>query len=106
MRVCSKGNATTREACVNKGGQRKGEKREGIKVATANITGAGSIKRLDKCLGEADFWCVPEVKLKTEDEIAERQKALQWLGFKAEVASCFEGVKGNKKTRSIGVAMV
>ena len=104
---CRKGNTNKgKEACAKKEGQRKEAKRVGIKVGTANITGAGSIKRLDKCLGEADFWCVQEVKLRTEDEIAEWQKALQWLGFKSEVAPCFEGVKGNKKTRSSGVAMV
>ena len=106
-RDCRKGSTTKEElASAKKGGQNKGAKRIGIKVGTANITGAGSIKRLDKCLGEADFWCVQEVKLRTEDEIAEWQKALQWLGFKSEVAPCFEGVKGNKKTRSSGVAMV
>ena len=51
-----------------------------VTIGTANITGAGSIARLEGCLKEADVWCVQETKLRTEDEIARWQAKLGYLG--------------------------
>ena len=75
-------------------------------IGTANITGAGSIVRLEQCLSKADVWCVQETKLRTEEEIAGWQVKLGYLGYKAEVAPCLEGVPGQRKTRSSGVAFL
>ncbi len=62
-----------------------------VYIGTANITGAGSIVRLETCLSKADVWCVQETKLRTEEEIAGLQAKLGYLGFNAEVAACLEG---------------
>ena len=94
-----------RKRTGKKGKRAIGDKLD-VNIGTANITGAGSITRLEKCLGEADVWCVQETKLRTEDEIARWQAKLGYLGYKADVAPCLEGEPGQKRSRSSGVAFL
>ncbi len=66
-------------------------------IGTANITGGGSIKKLEQCRGECDLWCIQETKLLTEDERAQWQKTVDGFGFRSEVATCFEAESRKRK---------
>ena len=82
---------------------RMGKKCTGLVLGTVNITGAGSLVKLEPCARAADIWCVQEVKLEEDDTegSVKFQSVFERWGFQAKIEPCITTDQG----KSSGVAI-
>ncbi len=81
-------------------GRGQGAAKGTLKGGTVRLTAARSIRMLT-CIGQADVWCLQELKPLTTEEIFSDQDEIAWFPCKVEV--CLKGPKGG---RSSGVSFL